>query len=167
MLMFLLVTGVAIHCLMAALVYRKTEFGRMLLLGMGSYLAFYVFLSGFLFWLGGYTIERAAGLTLVPGAVICLGLFFRNGKRMPKCELQTGTYLPLLLLLVIAGVLCSSHRADFYGTGQDEGLYQIRAMYYMNGRYENEIRLMSTRISISAGKNTNICRRSGIWKDSI
>ena len=140
MLMFLLVTGVAIHCLMAALVYRKTEFGRMLLLGMGSYLAFYVFLSGFLFWLGGYTIERAAGLTLVPGAVICLGLFFRNGKRMPKCELQTGTYLPLLLLLVIAGVLCSSHRADFYGTGQDEGLYQIRAMYYMNGRYENEIR---------------------------
>ena len=134
MLMFLFVAGVAIHCLMAALVYRRIELGKALLLGGGSYLAFYVFLSGFLFWIHAYTVERAAGLVLIPALALCVGLFFQNKKQLPKLKRNTREYLPLLLLLVIAGVLCNAHRADYFGTGQDEGLYQIRAMYFMNDR---------------------------------
>ncbi len=138
--MLLMLVGVLIHCFMVALIYRKIEFGRMLLLGGSSYLAFYVFLSGFLFWAGAYTIERATTVVLFPGLALCVGLFLRNRKRLPRIESKPGLYLPLLLILVIAGILCNSHRADFFGTGQDEGLYQIRAMYYMNNRYEDEIR---------------------------
>lgn len=139
MLMFLFVAGVAIHCLMAALVYRKIELGKALLLGGSSYLAFYVFLSGFLFWIHAYTVERAAGLVLIPALALSVGLFLQNKKQLPKLRRNTEEYLPLLLILVIAGILCNAHRADYFGTGQDEGLYQIRAMYYINDRYEDEI----------------------------
>ncbi len=139
MLMFLFLAGVAISCLMVALVCKKAELGKVLLLGGSSYLSFYVLVSGLLFWAGGYTIERATGLSVLPGLALSVGLFVINRRKLPHLELQAGRYLPLVLLLVIAGFLCNSHRADFFGTGQDEGLYQIRAMYYMNDRYEDVI----------------------------
>ncbi|MBR1470295.1 MAG: hypothetical protein IJ600_01475 [Lachnospiraceae bacterium] len=139
MLMFLFLAGTALCCFMTALIYRKTELGKVLIQGISSYLAFYVLVSGLLFWLGAFRVERAAGLTLILPAALSAGLFWQQKGKLPKLSLRAGTYLPLAIILVAAALICGNQRADFFGTGQDEGLYQIRAMYFMNDRYEDEI----------------------------
>ena len=47
-------------------------------------------------------------------------------------------YLPLAIILAVSAFLVHE-KAGFYGTGQDQGLYQIRAMMYMGGYNDNII----------------------------
>lgn len=153
MLICLWILGMAASFLMTALIYRRAEIGRMLVVSQGFYYCIYIVVSGLMIWINHFNLLRGAFGTLLAElaviATLCLfqsGLF-RNAKtarhKLYREEslcftLSWKKYLPLAIILTVSAFLVHE-KAGFYGTGQDQGLYQIRAMMYMGGYNDNII----------------------------
>ncbi|MDE6744112.1 MAG: hypothetical protein K2J95_09565 [Lachnospiraceae bacterium] len=139
---------------MTALIYRRAEIGRILIVSQGFYYCFYILISGLMIWINHFDLLRGTlGTLLIEVAVICVLCFFqsaifRNSKILRRLKLYREEslrftlswkkYLPLAIILAVSAFLVHE-KAGFYGTGQDQGLYQIRAMMYMGGYNDNII----------------------------
>lgn len=111
----------------------------------------YTVLSAPLFLADCFTIRRALLLALAVNAVLAIIVMARTGRR-PRLSAvdmdMRGHVIPIALAVV--ALLLSGNHFGFFGMGQDEGVYQTRAIDLMNGRskrvYElDEINHMQTR----------------------
>ncbi len=154
MLIGLWILGMIASFLMTALIYRRAEIGRLIIVSQGFYYCFYIIVSGWMIWINHFNLMRGAlGTLLIELAAIGMLCFWQSAiYRKSKAErhfrlyrkerfcftLSWKKYLPLAILLA-AGAFLVHGKAGFYGTGQDQGLYQIRAMMYMGGYNDNVI----------------------------
>ncbi len=136
----LFILGMAACMTAVAFAYRRIELLKMMVLSSGLYIILYTIVSGLLFLADAFTLPSAVSGTMLAGVISAVAFYAASGAEKPKIGLDPKRYLPLLVLIVAAFLLAFSHRSGSYDTGQDEGLYQIRAMFYMNGYYDNEIR---------------------------
>ncbi|MDE6713507.1 MAG: hypothetical protein K2K20_07195 [Lachnospiraceae bacterium] len=139
---------------MTALIYRRAEIGRLLIVSQGLYYCLYIVVSGLMIWINHFNLLRGTlGTLLLETAVIGMLCFFqsaicRKSKMVRRLKLYREEslcfslswkkYLPLAIILAVSAFLVHE-KAGFYGTGQDQGLYQIRAMMYMGGYNDNII----------------------------
>lgn len=154
MLICLWILGMAASFLMTSLIYRRAEIGRLLIVSQGLYYCLYIVVSGLMIWINHFNLLRGTlGTLLLETAVIVMLYFFqsaicRKSKIVKKLKLYREEslcfslswkkYLPLAIILAVSAFLVHE-KAGFYGTGQDQGLYQIRAMMYMGGYNDNII----------------------------
>ncbi len=154
MLICLWILGMAASFLMTALIYRRAEIGRLLIVSQGLYYCLYIVVSGLMIWVNHFNLLRGTlGTLLMETAVIGVLCFFqspicRKSKMVQRLKLYREEslcfslswkkYLPLAIILAVSAFLVHD-KAGFYGTGQDQGLYQIRAMMYMGGYNDNII----------------------------
>lgn len=154
MLICLWILGMAASFLMTSLIYRRAEIGRLLIVSQGLYYCLYIVVSGLMIWINHFNLLRGTlGTLLMEVAVICALCFFqssicRKSKIVRRLKLYREEslcfslswkkYLPLAIILAVSAFLVHE-KAGFYGTGQDQGLYQIRAMMYMGGYNDNII----------------------------
>ncbi len=154
MLICLWILGMITSFLMTALIYRRAEVGRILIVSQGFYYCLYIVISGLMIWINHFDLLRGTlGTLLIEVTVIGVLCFFqsticRNNKILRRLKLyrEEGLrftlswkkYLPLAIILALSAFLVHE-KAGFYGTGQDQGLYQIRAMMYMGGYNDNII----------------------------
>ncbi len=154
MLICLWILGMAASFLMTALIYRRAEIGRLLIVSQGLYYCLYIVVSGLMIWVNHFNLLRGTlGTLLMETAVIGVLCFFqssicRKSKIVRRLKLYREEslcftlswkkYLPLAIILAVSAFLVHE-KAGFYGTGQDQGLYQIRAMMYMGGYNDNII----------------------------
>ncbi|MCR4586636.1 MAG: hypothetical protein K5686_13045 [Lachnospiraceae bacterium] len=136
---FLFPAGLAVTGLAVAFAYRRIDIFKLLTVSAGIYAALYISVCGLLFLTDTFSIGGALFGTLIAALIACMAFYAGAGGDRPKIGLDIARYLPMLLLMIIAFLTASAHRSGSYDTGQDEGLYQIRAMFYMNGYYDNEI----------------------------
>lgn len=152
MLIVLWILGMLAAFFMTLLIYRKAELGRVLIVSQGFYYCFYIVVSGIMIWMNHFNLFRGVlGAFLIELAVvgiICIkrrtefiaDISHESLKRYISREywltLSWKKYLPVAILLVIGAFLVRD-KAGVYGTGQDQGLYQIRAMMYMGGYNDN------------------------------
>lgn len=154
MLICLWILGMAASFLMTALIYRRAETGRIIIVSQGLYYCLYIVVSGLMIWVNHFNLLRGTlGTLLAEAAVIGVLCFFqspicRKSKIVRRLKLYREEslhftlswkkYLPLAIILAFSAFLVHE-KAGFYGTGQDQGLYQIRAMMYMGGYNDNII----------------------------
>lgn len=154
MLICLWILGMAASFLMTALIYRRVEIGKIVIVSQGFYYCLYIVVSGWMIWINHFNLLRGAmGTLLMELAVIGVLCFFQSAVfRKSKAARQLNLYreetlrfplswkkyLPLAIILIASAFLVHE-KAGFYGTGQDQGLYQIRAMMYMGGYNDNII----------------------------
>lgn len=154
MLICLWILGMAASFLMTALIYRRAEIGRLLIVSQGLYYCLYIVASGLMIWVNHFNLLRGTlGTLLMEAAVIGVLCLFqsdicRKSKIVRRLKLYREEslcfslswkkYLPLAIILAVSAFLVHD-KAGFYGTGQDQGLYQIRAMMYMGGYNDNII----------------------------
>lgn len=154
MLICLWILGMTVSFLMTALIYRRAEIGRIIIVSQGLYYCSYIVVSGLMIWINHFNLLRGAFWTLLAElAVAGILLLFQNTafkksklarrlklyRKEKLCfTLSWKKYLPLAIILTVSAFLVHE-KAGFYGTGQDQGLYQIRAMMYMGGYNDNII----------------------------
>lgn len=125
---------------MMAALYRRTDIIKLLTGGLGLYFAKYILISGVLIWAGGFSIDRAALWTFIVCAVTAAALLFTWTKGMPHIRFIFKPYIPLFVIMIVCGLL-SANKAGLYSMGQDSGVYQARAMFYMAGYNDSHIKL--------------------------
>lgn len=139
MLMFLFLLGVLLSMGIAAFAHRKVDAAKVFILGCGGYFAAYSFICGMLFLSGLFKVMTAVVIT---DAVLFLILLIQLAVKhfeMPHIRYKWKDYIPLAIIMIAATFVCRGNIAGFYGTGQDEGLYQIRAMYYCMDKTDENI----------------------------
>ncbi len=131
--------GVVATGLLVAFTFRKIDLMKLLILGSDLYFSLYVVISGILLCFDEFTMLRTCGI-LFFGTFIADGILLwkQKGFRGITVRPALKKHLPLAIILALCSLVCWN-RAGVYGTSQDQGLYQIRAMYYVGDRYMTKI----------------------------
>ncbi|MCR5249993.1 MAG: hypothetical protein K6E50_05245 [Lachnospiraceae bacterium] len=139
MLMLCFLLGVLLSCLLVGWCARRADPVKLLILGGGVYLGYYVFSAGMLILLGCFLVGTAALLSVILLLASCVvRLIVRKSFRFRIHALRKDHILLAIILAAAAFVSCSQ-TAGYMGTGQDEGIYQIRAMFYYADRTDDLI----------------------------
>lgn len=139
MLMFLFLLGVLLSMGVAAFAHKKVDAAKVFILGCGGYFAAYSFVCGMLFLLELFKVMTAVVITDALLLVILLIQLALKHFKMPRIRYNWKDYIPLAIIMIAATFVCRGSIAGFYGTGQDEGLYQIRAMFYCMDKTDENI----------------------------
>ncbi len=138
MLGVLVILGLVGALLLTASVYERIHVCKLVALAFTVYVSVYAVASGLLFWGNGFTLHRAALITAaVLGAAGGVKRLFRGHKLHVEYELRS-VWL-LLVILLLAGVISWRYHGGLHDTGQDQGLYQMQAMFYLGGQFDNTV----------------------------
>lgn len=110
---------------------KEHDAEKLLILSVVHYFMNYVLVSGILFWMNRFTIKRAALLTCGLFFTYFLWAFYKADRQDRERSIK-GRSEWISLFAVFAAVVFSSGHFEFYGMGQDQGVYQTEAMllYY-------------------------------------
>lgn len=125
-----IVMGLAISVL-----YEKQEVVKTAVLTLTTFLLSYVVISGFLFWINKFTINGTLVGVIIVGSLLLI-IAFLVFKRRPRVSWNCkSSIIPLILFLVILPV--SFQKFGFFGMGQDQGVYQTKAIALLYGYTDN------------------------------
>lgn len=130
--------GVIFSVLSSLIWFRKKNFIEGVVMGIVMWFFAHIFASMGLFVLDKYTIYRAGiGAAAISGAVMLTVLFLRRSKPFRWRHIFKNDFsLKDMLIPVIVCILAVpivSQKNDFFGMGQDQGVYQTQAILFMNG----------------------------------
>ncbi len=137
--MFIFLAGMALSLCIHAFAHRNVDAAKVLVLGAGGYFAAYAFVSCIMVLLGIFKVGSCALITTLVLAVIFIVQLVLKRFEAPRIRYRWKEYLPLAIILLAAAFLSRGSVTGYYGTGQDEGLYQIRAMFYYNDKTDDRI----------------------------
>ena len=129
-------TGFALTCGSVLCLKRKIELVKCAVLGTIYYFMFYVIASGLLFLCGQFSIKRATFLLFVLWGILFAIIAVKKRKREPICllPLEKQSWLSYLIIAILLIVFSGSF--GYFGMGQDQGVYQVEAINFANGRNE-------------------------------
>lgn len=118
-------------------IFNRKDGTTLAALSFGSYVILYIISSAVFLSVDKYTINNACILTLViSGCIFGLGLAFRF---YPKVDISVKSIpdwvIPVVIFVGFAVVF--GERFGYFGMGQDEGVYQVKALAYLNGQFGN------------------------------
>lgn len=89
----------------------------------------YVIVSGFYFWADSFSILKSLITMLIINAIIFFVLFLKHKKIATDYE-SVKFDLPLITILLLC-IPLSAFKFGYFGMGQDEGVYQVKAIDLM------------------------------------
>ena len=113
-----------------------------------SFFCLYVTVSGILFGLDMFSMEKALALITVSEGIILTGI---RRRKVQKQGFDVREYF-FPVILVICMLPFVWNKFGFYGMGQDEGVYQTQAIAFMNGNYGNQKELSEYETLDEAGR---------------
>ena len=106
-------------------------------LSFGSYVIIYIISSAIFVAMDKFTINNACMLAMsISVCMFGLGLVF---KCYPKVDISLKSIADWLIPIAIfaAFAILFGERFGYFGMGQDEGVYQVKALAYLNGKFSN------------------------------
>lgn len=127
--------GIVIMMTAFSIAYYKRDIVELFVLGVTGFFCIYVLGSGILFWLNRFSINAALIIALVLEAVFFAVIFFFV-RRVPTCIFRYREMLAPLAAFVIALIVVAP-KFGYFGMGQDQGVYQVKALALINGENSN------------------------------
>ena len=97
-----------------------------------TFFAEYVVCSGLLFWINVFSIHRALGIVALINLAIVVGGYLRY-KALFKIEYDFRAYL-IPIIICVCAIPFVFAKFEFFGMGQDEGVYQTHAIQLIYGK---------------------------------
>ncbi|MBR6384099.1 MAG: hypothetical protein IKS56_08965 [Lachnospiraceae bacterium] len=105
--------------------------------GVTGYFFLYVFVSSILLFFDVFTISKT--VIICASVIFCFFVFslvnIKKFKRIKFCKKELIVFIAVLL----AAAVLSGGKFGFYGMGQDQGVYQTKAIEFMYGNNSNEL----------------------------
>ena len=130
--------GVVFSVLGAVIWFRKKNIVEGAVLGVITWFFAHIFASMGLFLIDRYTVFRAGcGAAVLSAAALAAALFARRSKpfrwrHIWKHDFSVKDMLIPVIVCVLA-VPFVMRKNEFFGMGQDQGVYQTQAIYFING----------------------------------
>lgn len=118
-----------------SMLYQQRDFAELVLLGVSETVLAYLLSAGILIGLNIFSLERAAALTL-GFTVAVAGAAYAYKKTKPSCTFQwKKNLIGIGFLLAVIPLVGTTF--GMFGMGQDEGVYQAKAIGYVYGYNNN------------------------------
>lgn len=115
------------------LTYKESRFGLVLAMDIFVGLSEYVIISGFLFLADRFSVFAGMGIISIFNIAVLVFLSLNKKFISKKTEKDIGMTETLVLTL---GLFLCFTKFGYFGMGQDEGVYQVKAIDLMNGTTE-------------------------------
>lgn len=135
MILYLLLFAIIIYTFTCGLIIRKRNILVNLSLGTGSFCCIYAVVSAMMFWVDRFSVLGAVIITVAIAAIADVVLSV-CGRRFEWKWPGVSAAVPAGLLFVLIPLLLNQF--DMYGMGQDEGVYQTKAIALMMGHTSNK-----------------------------
>jgi|GEM_PF-2471420 len=129
------VVGVILFSLIAGMLLKKKNILTLPVIGISLYLCFYVLTSGMLCWIDQFGIFRSCLSSTFMGAII-YGILKIKKYVFSYSWPDKATLIPIAILLISVPLVWNQF--DVYGMGQDEGVYQTKAIALISGDNHNQ-----------------------------
>ena len=134
----LLAVTIVINSLIMGYIDIEHKLLKDFILGITNFLFGYVLVSAALLVFECFTVKKTVGIIFLISLVFFLILLIRS-RRIPKFVVSLKeVVICLIVLLCVLPVTIQKY--DFYGMGQDQGVYQTKAIELM---YENSQRIFN------------------------
>jgi hypothetical protein len=129
-----------VYMIIDILLSRKVVLIKNICMGMVYFLLCFSIVSGSLFGLNAYSMPRSYVILLIIALAAIAILYFLNyGSRQKMKEIERIAYFPkALFVLMVIGCILTANKFDFFGMGQDQGVYQTKALLLMAGHNDNQ-----------------------------
>ncbi|WP_295067615.1 hypothetical protein [Ruminococcus sp.] len=130
--------GVVFSVLSAVIWFRKKNIIEGVVMGVVMWFFAHIFASMGLFVIDKYTIYRAGcGALAISAVVMLLVLFLRRSKPFRWRHIFKNDFslkdMLIPIIVCILSVPFVSQKNEYFGMGQDQGVYQTQAILFMNG----------------------------------
>ena len=135
---FTCVCGVLFSVLSTVIWYRNKNFIEETVLGVLMWLFSHVFSSMGLFFIDKYTVFRAAACAAILDLLVLGAIVFKRkterfkSKKLITCDFSVKPVLIPIIVSLLA-VPFVSVKNEYFGMGQDEGVYQTQAIMFIHG----------------------------------
>lgn len=112
---------------------HENKIEKLIILSIIYYFMLYVIMSGLLFWIGFYTIFKAVVLNFFMILILIGCVLIKNKSKILTKSIQLETHVSVLSCFAISFlILFQWGNFEFFGMGQDQGVYQTEAinLYY-------------------------------------
>lgn len=116
-----------------AISYKESRFGLIAALDIFGSLAEYVLISGVLFWADCFSIMTSVIIMTVINCAFTV--FLTLCKKFTPQKVEFDITLPMAAVLIVGAVLTAT-KFGYFGMGQDQGVYQVKAIDLMYGTTE-------------------------------
>lgn len=118
------------------LYYKKINIIKATILSMFIFFVEFVIISGLFFWIDYFKFRFVLITILILNTILFLFLFKKNRKVEIDFDLKK-YIIPFLIGAIILPV--TINKFELHGMGQDEGVYQIKAIALMTGNTEKQL----------------------------
>lgn len=136
MLNIAVVLMVALTVASLILYLKKVNIVQLMVLSVVCVISVYILMSGILFWMDTFSIQKAVMGTIIVQAISVFILWLKRSRGMIEWEFRS-YIIPIIVIFLTLPLVWGKY--GFYGMGQDEGVYQNHAILLMYGR--NDVQL--------------------------
>lgn len=125
--------GIALSCL-----YKNKDLIEITILALVAFIFSYIISSGLLLWVDMYAINRGVFCSIMEAVVLCAIMMIMN--RVPFVSFACRkNIIPLVIFIIVLPV--TFLKFGFFGMGQDQGVYQTKAIAFIYGNESNTYNL--------------------------
>jgi len=139
------------------IVDKSHDIVKAIILGVTFSFFLFVIVSGLFFAANQFSYRWSLLTCLVVSGVVLLVALYTRRKGIKNLvwtvQLPKNDYL-ILGLFIIAGIILTMNKFDFFGMGQDQGVYQTKAIELMYGHYGNVINFPEYNMLTNANDKT-------------
>ena len=130
------VLSVGMLCYISGCLALKTDYMKCFVSGLAAFFCEYVIVSGILFFFDGFYIDRTLWIQFAVNLVL-LGLAIWKGSFSVE-PFHFKKYRIFLIIFVLLFPIAFSGNG-YFGMGQDQGVYQVKALFLMKDKTEKQI----------------------------
>lgn len=131
--LLLLLVGIVACSAAIALSVKKINIVPLIAMGVTFFLWIYIIVCGILFWLDKFSIVRGLCVSVIVSIAACCSLIQR--RKNIEIDFNIKSYI-FVLVLMIAALPFTARKYEYFGMGQDEGVYQTQAINFIYGKNE-------------------------------
>ncbi len=130
MLILMVLTGLLCCGIVAAACSENSPVTKIIVFAFTGWFFSHILVSGLLFWADAYSVNRCAFGCMIWWGFAAIGCLIRRKKLSVSFHLKNEIPVFIIVLLTVPLVLSKN---EFFGMGQDQGVYQTQAILFMNG----------------------------------
>lgn len=137
--LIILIAAMAVMFYIVAVYYQKSHFMHLAVWTVIGFFSLYIVVSGIFFFLDQFHILAVLGSCLVIELAAAMALW-KCGRRWKTVLISWGLGdYPFVLCMVLLAVILSAGKYEFFGMGQDQGVYQTKAIEIMYDTAKNQV----------------------------
>lgn len=128
--------GMALAVYAVGLLYKEIETLKLVTVAVSGWFTVFVLISGIFFWMDRFALLPVLITETLLMAAAAVGLLvWGRAWFFTACYKERG---PLVFAIIFVGFLISFVKFDFFGMGQDQGVYQTKAIALAYGTTERQ-----------------------------